>query len=193
MPSNSNKSPRSNEFAEKRTNIEPCKLAHSTFFDTVGVLWAHSYKDVSWEIESFVRVYDIKNIYDFWSIFNNIDSVQCGSHLFLMRQGIAPRWEDPNNAGIWSFKIPKKFANWAFTELLVALVGNKLTNKPEFAEHISGISFTLKENQSVVIKLWASPYTVKLFEEMGDKINEYFLATVSAHLNPQKAIYMVNR
>lgn len=117
-------------------------------------LWYHHDKE-NWKISGFKKIYEINNIKDFWSFYNNLDKIGgiTFKHYFLMKDDIPPIWEDEVNkqGGCFSYKINDDDAEKLWTELSVYLVCDELTNDPL---DIVGLSICSKKNNSTIIKIW---------------------------------------
>lgn len=122
-------------------------------FNNKWVLWCHVNKN-DWTLKSYAEKYTIQNIEEFWALFNNLDKLNLGSnYYFLMREGITPIWEDPQNktGGSWSFKIsPTKVCD-LFTDLAVYTCGETLLKKEMSC---NGISICCKKKDNYVVKIW---------------------------------------
>jgi hypothetical protein len=117
-------------------------------------LWYHHDKD-NWKITGYKKVYDIITISDFWKLYNNWDKIKGVNfkHYFLMKNGVTPTWEDPENVkgGCWSYKVTEELAPKLWTDLSIYLVNDAIINK---SDEIVGISICLKKNNNCVIKIW---------------------------------------
>jgi hypothetical protein len=126
--------------------------------DNVGLpskytLWCHEVYNKSWDLSSYKKICTITNVSEFWKLINNLDKTGFTSNnLFLMKDGITPMWEDPNNreGGICSFKVDIRqslsvFEEFALYMICECLVGN--------SNDINGLSFSPK-NGWAIIKIW---------------------------------------
>jgi len=100
------------------------------------VLWAHLPHDTDWTVKSYKKI--VKNCM-----------------LFLMREGINPMWEDPQNrqGGCFSFKVPNKTVHNVWKQLSYILVGETLTNDCRLLKLINGITISPKK-AFCIIKIW---------------------------------------
>ena len=67
--------------------------------NTSWILWYHSIKDTTWTKSSYKQFYTFNNLYDY-KLFEELiqlNHLQNGM-FFLMREGIFPNWEDPDNS-----------------------------------------------------------------------------------------------
>ena len=119
------------------------------------VLWYHDPNDVNWEIKSYKQVSTISTIGEFWDTYEFLEnSVIENSMFFIMRKGINPLWEDPQNVdgGCWSFKIQKGNIKKYWSELSIYLLGENITKKERL---INGLSISPKKT-FCIIKIWNS-------------------------------------
>ena len=75
------------------------------------ILWYHSINDNNWDKNSYQKIHEIKNLYDYQYIHDIFkqDHYQNGM-FFCMKKGIFPNWEDPDNrsGGCLSFKVDNR-------------------------------------------------------------------------------------
>ena len=66
--------------------------------------------------------------------------------LFLMREGIDPMWEHPDNrdGGCFSYKVGNKSVTQVWKNLSYILVGETLTNNHKMGKIINGITISPK-------------------------------------------------
>ena len=124
--------------------------------NTSWVLWYHSVKDTSWTKKSYKNFYKFTTLYDY-SIFKDIIKV---NHLqngmfFLMRDGIFPNWEDPDNSEgcCISFKIYGKELKEEFCKILLNCLTEDILLDPDKWEQLNGLSIAPKKEFNIV-KLW---------------------------------------
>lgn len=123
-------------------------------FDSEYVMWYHSIEDKSWENDSYTNLCEdlpnktITTAHQMWSIFKVIGDMSAGM-FFLMRKGVFPTWEDPQNrnGGYWSAKLTRKETPAVWDKLCAGFVGNTL------GSHITGISISPKITNCIV-KIW---------------------------------------
>jgi hypothetical protein len=143
----------------------------NTQFKDTWILWYHHEKD-NWSASGFKQLYKIKSISDFWKFYNNWSIIGgvTNKHIFLMKEGVLPVWEDPSNinGGCWSFKISEDNSYELWEDLSIVLMCNTLlqSNKETSGKNSSdnklspdsndivGLSLCLKKNSNVVIKIW---------------------------------------
>jgi hypothetical protein len=75
--------------------------------------------------------------------------------LFLMRDGIKPIWEDPQNrnGGCFSYKVLNKNVYEVWKELTYSVVGDFISHNHSFVSAVSGITISPKKN-FCIIKIW---------------------------------------
>lgn len=119
-------------------------------------LWCHSVKNKNWGIESYKKISTIKNVSEFWRLYNNMFKLSFReNNFFLMNSDTEPIWEDPNNrnGGICSFKIVNpNIAINVFNDLCCHMVCNRLILNG-VDNDINGVSFCPKNNW-VILKIW---------------------------------------
>lgn len=121
----------------------------------IWVLWYHDPNDVNWEIKSYKQVSTISTIGEFWDTYEFLENTVIeNSMFFIMRKGINPLWEDPQNVdgGCWSFKIQKGNIKKYWSELSIYLLGENITKKERL---INGLSISPKKT-FCIIKIWNS-------------------------------------
>ena len=114
------------------------------------VLWNHDINDKDWSLESYKNLLEINTAEDYWYCVDNIpDKVINYSMLFLMKKGIMPTWEDPQNigGGCISIKMPIKEA------LTFWKIATKYLVSENVPDNINGISISSKKTFNIV-KLW---------------------------------------
>ena len=138
--------------------------------NTSWVLWYHSIKDTSWKKSSYTKFYSFHNLLDY-SLFQ--DCIQT-NHLqngmfFLMRDGIFPNWEDPDNSEgcCISFKLPGQTIKDEFCKILLYCLTEDILLNPDEFEELNGFSISPKKEFNIA-KLWMrhtqTKYTNKLKE-----------------------------
>ncbi|ARF09452.1 translation initiation factor 4E [Indivirus ILV1] len=135
------------------------------------VLWCHDVQCTDWSLQSYQKLCLIKNVSEFWQVFNNFLKLGYKFYnFFLMKKDIDPTWEHEKNrnGGVCSFKIDINQSLDIFEELCRYMVCNSLTDSPS---DINGISFSPKNNWAI-IKIWNS-----------NKLND-----LSVTLNPELLI-----
>jgi hypothetical protein len=116
------------------------------------VLWYHSLKNKSWDNKSYIKVIEIKSLYDYKLLeeIMRINHLQNGM-FFLMKNDIFPTWEDPKNrmGGCISFKYDNNILNEWLKILLVSITDDL----SEYNNEINGLSISPKKEFNI-IKVW---------------------------------------
>lgn len=119
-------------------------------------LWFHSIKDTRWVKDSYKKIYTIKNYLD----FKVLDDVFKQNHyqngmFFVMKSGIFPNWEDPENrlGGCLSFKVKSCNVIDCWNKLLINCISED--SMEDFNGKINGISISPKKEFNI-IKVWFS-------------------------------------
>lgn len=121
-------------------------------------LWFHLPNDSDWSMNSYKLVDTIESIEQALAINDTLDEgVIKFCMLFLMKKGISPRWEDPNNknGGCFSYKVSNKNVKETWRDLSFLLLGKTISENKDFVKDINGISISPKKN-FCIIKLWLS-------------------------------------
>ncbi len=116
-------------------------------------LWYHDPQNSKWDLESYQKIYGFNTVEHYWALHKNIKNEMLNSGMFfLMRNDIAPIWEDLENinGGCWSFKIVKKEAIKAWIQISVALISESISKD---SLSINGISISPKKG-FCIIKIW---------------------------------------
>ena len=137
-------------------------------FNNKWNLWYHHEKD-NWDLSGFKKIYTIENVEQFWTLFNNWNSLGGINykHFFIMKNNITPIWEDPKNinGGCWSFKVNYQTASELWENLSTYLVTEKISN-----QEIVGISICLKKNNNIVIKIWNTDSNKNSLSYLNEKL-----------------------
>jgi|TARA_B110000046_G_C13003254_1_gene403177 hypothetical protein len=116
------------------------------------VLWYHSLKNKSWDNKSYIKVIEIKSLFDYKLLeeIMRINHLQNGM-FFLMKNDIFPTWEDPKNrmGGCISFKYDNNILNEWLKILLVSITDDL----SEYNNEINGLSISPKKEFNI-IKVW---------------------------------------
>lgn len=120
------------------------------------VLWAHLPHDTDWSIRSYKRISVVNSIEQMLSLYSILpDKLIKNCMLFLMRDGIDPMWEHPDNrdGGCFSYKVGNKSVAQVWRNLSYILVGETLTNNHKMGKIINGITISPKRSFCIV-KVW---------------------------------------
>ena len=144
------------------------------------ILWYHSINDNRWGKDSYQKIYEINNLFDYQYIIDTFkqDHYQNGM-FFCMKDNIFPNWEDPDNreGGCLSFKVPSRDIINEWNNLLLRCINESILTKDN--DEINGISISPKKEFNI-IKIWFKNDSFdykKYFQEFG----EYFLISKSLY------------
>ena len=121
-------------------------------------LWAHLPQDSDWTVKSYRLISSIKTLEDSIVMTETTpDPLIKACMLFVMKDGIAPMWEDPKNrnGGSFSYKVSNKNVCEVWRELNYVLVGETISNTTSFVNCVTGITISPKKN-FCIIKIWMS-------------------------------------
>lgn len=142
--------------------MEPSKSNQETTSPTLHrlnnrwALWAHLPHDTDWTIASYKHISTFGSVEEIIAL-NDIlpEKMVKNCMLFLMKEGIQPTWEDPNNrkGGCFSYRVINKIIKDIWCSLSYVLVGNTLSNETSFNEAVNGITVSPKKN-FCILKIW---------------------------------------
>ena len=124
-------------------------------------LWAHLPHNTDWSIKSYINIYTFSSVEETIAITETLPAVLVENcMLFLMKEGIKPTWEDPQNrnGGCFSYKVSNKNVAKVWRELTYLTVGRSISNQITYVNKITGITISPKKN-FCIIKIWMSDCT----------------------------------
>tara|TARA_Y100001958_G_C21244817_1_gene574154 strand:+ start:341 stop:847 length:507 start_codon:yes stop_codon:yes gene_type:complete len=142
--------------------------------NTKWVLWCHSLTNKNWDKDSYNKIYEIKNLYDYNSFIEIIEKQNYfDSMFFLMRDNIYPIWEDENNVDGCSLtiKIPSSDVKKEWDNLVLKCISESIHKKLENYNNITGLSITPKKEFNIV-KIWFRE-NIKNLDIIDKQINLY--------------------
>ena len=116
------------------------------------VLWNHNINDENWDLDSYKQIAIYKTVEDYWMYSNELTSKLINYGMFfLMKEGVMPTWEDPQNieGGCISIKLSLTESVELWNKISIYLASDN------FDEKINGISISPKRNFNI-IKIWVS-------------------------------------
>jgi hypothetical protein len=119
-------------------------------------LWAHLPQDPDWTVKSYKKIYQFKTVEEAIAITESLpaDLVK-NCMLFIMRDGITPRWEDSKNrnGGCFSYKVSNKNVFEVWRDLTYVIIGETISTNSVFVNSVTGITISPKKNFCIV-KIW---------------------------------------
>lgn len=143
---------------EAGTLEEPVQLENSWCF------WHDKYLGPAQSVEeyeaSLQKLCTFSTIQDFWKNFNNlppIDKLKVKSSFHLMKAGIRPIWEDPENAngGFWAMRVRREDTEHTWKELVLASIGEQFGPVLANEDDICGVTVSLRQYDNI-IQVWNS-------------------------------------
>jgi len=120
-------------------------------------LYYHLPDDKKWDLSSYTIILgDIQTAEEVIALNETIpDDLIKSCMFFLMRKGISPLWEDPQNrkGGCFSYRISNKQVPEVWKTLMYVCCGETLASQPKYYKHINGITISPKKN-FCIIKIW---------------------------------------
>lgn len=157
---------------------------------TKWTIWLHSTSNSSWEESDYEKVdKQIETIADLLHFYNSFDEFNfTDNHVFVMRNGIKPTWEDPvnRNGGICSLKTdlynkhsPELASAEVFKYMLLRLCGETTHSELDKANTINGLSISPKVYSNTrritcIVKVWNSDGDSDLSTQMHSEILEKY-------------------
>lgn len=136
------------------------------------VFWTHDSSNKNWNLSSYNQVCTIETVADFWKLYNNLSKIFHKTHLFLMKDGINPIWEDDanKNGGFCSFKTELNNSLDIYEDLSVRLICHKIISNPD---ELNGISISPKYNSSI-IKIWNRNCDYEFLNKLDTEISNKY-------------------
>jgi hypothetical protein len=124
------------------------------------ILWYHDPNNNDYSLQSYIKIAEIKNVDNFWSVVDTIAKEAWESGMFFfMREGYRPLWDAPENekGGAWSKKVDAADTYNVFVDCMVhCIVGSFLTKNNDV---LAGVTVSPK-GQFHIIKVWNTTTTV---------------------------------
>lgn len=158
---------------QKAKNDDNVDDGTKIYFNHSYILWAHDISEKDWSINGYKKLCKIENVSQFWRVFNNFSKLGVKfMHFFLMKDGVEPIWEDPENrnGGICSFRIEFTNAMEIWQYLNIRLVLETLT---VVESDINGVSISPKNNWAI-IKIWNKDCNNDLSKTLNNDILEKY-------------------
>lgn len=126
--------------------------------ENIWVLWFHKVNDNNWNIDSYIKIYEIHTYHDLLYMFKMIENITSGM-FFLMKKDIVPIFEDVNNinGGYWSLRITKKDSFEYWQKILYYMCVENLSINKLHENKINGVSISPKIN-NCIFKIWTSDF-----------------------------------
>uniref|UniRef100_A0A6C0JIQ5 Eukaryotic translation initiation factor 4E n=1 Tax=viral metagenome TaxID=1070528 RepID=A0A6C0JIQ5_9ZZZZ len=141
-------------------------------------LWYHDPANNDYSLQSYIRIFQVKDVSDFWTIVDGIPKEMWESGMFFfMRGDIPPLWDAPENdkGGAWSKKVDAGDTHAVFVDCMVHCIAESFLKGQN--DTVSGVTVSPK-GQFHIVKIWNSTTKVsdrKLFNptlkmKLGDDI-----------------------
>jgi len=132
----------------------------TTQFQYTWILWYHDPENKDYSLNSYIKIADVRNPKQFWTVMDSISKEAWESGMFFfMKTGYAPLWDskENENGGAWSKKIDSSLMHTTFMDMMVHCVANDVLIHRK--ETLVGITVSPKGPFSI-IKIWNTTTTV---------------------------------
>ncbi|GFO23156.1 eukaryotic translation initiation factor 4e type 3-like [Plakobranchus ocellatus] len=137
--------------ASKVIPPEPLQTPWTFWFDrSVRGTTAKEYES------SLTKIYTVDTVQGFWSVYNHIPeppklSIRYSYH--LMRHHYRPVWEDEENSegGNWTLKCKKQDTEDVWKHLLMAAIGEQLSDCMAEEDEIIGVSVSIRDRDDLIL------------------------------------------
>ena len=130
-------------------------MTESHYFNDLWTVYFHDMDCTDWNISSYIKISDISRIEEFVIVYEKFKNLWKIGKWFIMREGINPNWEDPQNieGGCYSIKCNKNDATESWFNLCSAVLGETFSINPEHTMNINGISISPK-TETNILRIW---------------------------------------
>ena len=122
------------------------------------VLWSHLPQNPDWKIHSYKQIATITCLEEMVAILNVIpDILLTTCMIFIMKEGIAPMWEDVKNCngGCFKYRIINKFVPQTWKHMVYSLMGETMSTNRIFMNNITVITISPKK-KFCILKIWTT-------------------------------------
>jgi len=119
-------------------------------------LWAHLPHNTDWTLKSYIPISTFTSVEETLGVTETLPPVLVENcMLFIMKEGVKPIWEDPNNrnGGSFSYKVSNKNVYKVWKDLTYVVVGGTISKQQPFVNCVTGITISPKKS-FCIIKIW---------------------------------------
>eukprot|EP01110_Echinostelium_bisporum_P012950 TRINITY_DN808_c0_g1_i1.p1 TRINITY_DN808_c0_g1~~TRINITY_DN808_c0_g1_i1.p1 ORF type:complete len:219 (+),score=50.04 TRINITY_DN808_c0_g1_i1:139-795(+) len=159
-----NSSWRETKFGENSGETPDPSLDEPVALENTWSFWHDKYIGPSSSVEEYEaslhKLCTFSTIQEFWKNFNNLplaEKLKPKSSFHMMKAGIRPIWEDPENAngGFWAMRVKKEDTQLAWKELVLASIGEQFGPVLSNDDDICGVTVSLRQYDNL-IEVWNS-------------------------------------
>jgi len=149
-------------FGKSEDSQQDLALEDPVQLENTWSFWHDKYIGPSQSVEEYEaslhKLCTFTTIQDFWKNFNNlptIDKLKVKSSFHLMKAGIRPIWEDPENAngGFWAMRVRREDTEYTWKELVLAAIGEQFGPVLSNEDDICGVTVSLRQYDNI-IEVW---------------------------------------
>ena len=124
--------------------------------NTNWCLWYHSINDTKWDKQSYKNIYSMNDLYDLQGFHDVIRKIHLQNGMFfLMREGVFPTWEDPDNREgcCVSYKISGNILKEQWSFIVDRILSEDILKDKDQWNQVNGVSIAPKKEFNIV-KIW---------------------------------------
>jgi hypothetical protein len=125
---------------------------------TFWTLWSHLPNNKNWNIESYLKIDDVKTVEELIALNEILPPVLIKNCMFFfMKENIQPMYEDTKNihGGYFSYKISNDKVDKIWKKITSLVVGQTICNDDKILNKITGITISPKK-KFCILKIWFS-------------------------------------
>lgn len=126
-------------------------------------MWAHLPHDTDWSLASYKEIMTARTVDELVALVDGVpDKLVKNCMLFLMKEGVAPTWEDPKNkkGGCFSYKVANKSVPGVWKTMAYRIAGGTLSGQKPVTAAVNGITVSPKKS-FCIMKVWMSGSTFR--------------------------------
>lgn len=136
-------------------------------------VWAHEAVSPDWTRQSYLKIYTIRNVSEFWIFFNSLPKLNIEKYqYYVMRDNILPMWEEPENrnGGTLSIICDKEKIIDLFEQLGTLIVHESFC---ENMNDINGVCMSVKQTIGLA-KIWNKDSQANIINDIPPYIKKKY-------------------
>ena len=158
-------------------------VCDDTFLDETWALHFHDPDNNEWTKDSYKMLTVISTPEDWAKTDQAFRELWQKGMFFVMREYIAPLWEDPanTNGGCFSFKVNKPQVTDYWYDIVARMLGNTLGKSDDISDKICGLSISPKRNYCI-IRLWIGANDYNDISHYNIEVPDYTQVMYKEHM-----------